>query len=319
MTNTAKSDKNLFVTDKPTDSLYAIIANLKAADSLVQDPYWKPKKLSSLNDVFPSEPPPMVTQYEAFQKYISGLWRMVKPADFKISSLLDYQEIRSKWDAFAKRKPVSDFLLQRAAYLFVVKAHKKTAVNWECPETFMIRVRSKNSKALWNAMIGELKFVYESVGLGWDGTNLSNETTYQAELEHAKLYNEKPREELFPSYCWQNEQFRNYCQLREQHTNKMPKQETTVQNESVLFLERIRAKPANVTMQEWRNVLDNVWTKFTKKPEEFHRLVDGLNEEQKHELHNLIPFEQQKQLGIVTDWKTEKAKADKKYIELVGG
>ena len=72
-------------------------------------------------------------------------------------------------------------------------------------------------------------------------------------------------------------------------------------------------------MQEWQNVLNNVWTNFTKEPEKFRRLVDGLNEEQKNDLHNLIPFEQQKQLGIVTDWKTEKAKADKKYIELVGG
>ena len=142
--------------------------------------------------------------YDAFVAYIRILWEKM-PKMLKEKSRSKPARTLTPDDY----ETANDFLLHRAAFVFVTGAHENTAQNWYSPESFILAAQRKNGKSsLWAKMLGMLKNVYLATGLGWDNSKvITNTATYQAEMDRiAELaeqgIEEKPLNELFPSYFY---------------------------------------------------------------------------------------------------------------------
>ena len=166
----------------PTDSLYMMLENLK--DKTVADPFF----VQTFDEKgLPTKTANMIPAYDAFVKYIAELWKL----------LTDLPDIGTA---------INDFILHRAAYIFVTEDHRKTGVCWHDPKTFIEFCYEEakycpklKMKTIWKPMLGQLSDVYIPRLLGWDKTLLKNSETYKAEIEFTEFWGLKVRSELFPS------------------------------------------------------------------------------------------------------------------------
>jgi len=159
-----------FVTDDPTDSLYAFLQFMEGKEVL--DPY--PKK---------GKPPENISMVKAFEKYIRALW-----------------ELHQKH--YDGKQTVNDFVLHRAAFIFVMQDYTQTYSFYSSPERFVkVANRDRGKVSLYSKMVCMVKDYFIEAGWGWDETPLSNKVTYKAEQNYVKYYKlPSCRDEMFPSY-----------------------------------------------------------------------------------------------------------------------
>ena len=98
----------------------------------------------------------------------------------------------------SKDKPVHDFVLHRAAYMFAIGSCKD---EWDSPAMFVEKVKRDAGKSSMHLkMLGMLKDHYLRVGLGWDDDKpLKDVDVYLQDSAYAEYHDLDPQE-LFRSY-----------------------------------------------------------------------------------------------------------------------
>ena len=275
--------------ENPTSSLYRMIAFME--HRTCPNPDYETKSLSEIGGE-----PDVIPMYEAFVKYLHRLHKLT---------------IRHKEK---RENPVNDFILHRAAFMFVTGSHR-TGELFHSPETFVKLAKERSGKKpLYVKMVCMLKDHYERIGFGWDSTPLTNEETYRAETLYA-AYNEKDaRDELFPSFIFERGMLR--CKVNHDMEQAMERQRIAekerenevrcVQHREHLRLER-EADESQKKRERALKILngvrglapdleDTVWKPFTR--EKLQEVLSCLTNEESAELTALVPLRYCKGLGI---------------------
>jgi hypothetical protein len=293
-------DGLIFCTDTPTDSLYIMIAEMDGKETL--DPLWQPKRLTDFGLPADDEKCPMIPMYDAFVSYIRIL----------------YEDCLLRMGGRGGYK-INDFILHRAAFLFAMGLADDIPEPWHSPETFVEYCFRENPKYPWRKMLGQLKEVYERLGLGWCVDILKDGIVYAAETANAKYYGTKPRKELFPGKCnsrdyndfktgkrkeWVAQQkaksenaVRSVVQNKldmEEHLREKAKAEREKKVDQALrTLEQYKSAKPTYNDMDW----DSVWAMM--QPKRVQEMLSLLPSEEQAELLAMIPVNQCHRLGII--------------------
>ena len=190
----------IFRTDTPTDSLYAMIDNMEG--KMAPDPDAL-ETIKCLSDVGKPKEIKMIPASEAFEKYVRKMWELL---------------VRAHQKNIPGALKTCDFILHRAAYLFVVEpwADVGPTVWWRCPEDLIGAAAERNRKtSIYKTLVGMLKEVYLDLGYGWSEETLFNSITWEADR---KRYGDDVWVGIFPSYRHETGSGKEYGKLLNRKT-----------------------------------------------------------------------------------------------------